>query len=227
MNLPSRLTYGSLLHYSPRGTGEVSIFSRDITYGLKNDRTLLLPKNSSNAKPVRIIPRVGVHVREHSRHHEFLKRYFSSTTVLVPVPRRAPLVGKDALWPTKLICESLVNAGMGSYVFPCIRRCTAVTRSATAGPGERPEPHQHFESCDIPRQDLDLLFEAPDEVTIVDDVVTRGSTFVGLYPLVKQAFPLANVRCFAVVRTARGEVEKLILPEEGTITYEDGFLNRT
>jgi hypothetical protein len=61
----------------------------------------------------------------------------------------------------------------------------------------------------------------------VDDVITRGSSFVGLYPRLKVAFPEAVIRCFALVRTqSAGEVERILDAVAGKIHYQNGRLNR-
>jgi len=44
-----------------------------------------------------------------------------------------------------------------------------------------------------------LLFE-PEEVILVDDVVTRGATIIGGVNRLKEAFPSAEIRAFAMMR---------------------------
>ena len=67
----------------------------------------------------------------------------------------------------------------------------------------------------------------PTRITLVDDVITHGSSFVGMVPRIQEAFPDAIVRCFALVRTiSTGEVDAIFAPTAGTITYRDGLLMR-
>jgi hypothetical protein len=45
-------------------------------------------------------------------------------------------------------------------------------------------------------------------MTLVDDVITRGSTFMGMVPRLQAAYPEVTIVCFALVRTvSMGEVE--------------------
>ena len=67
----------------------------------------------------------------------------------------------------------------------------------------------------------------PNRITLVDDVITRGSSFVGMVPRLQEAFPDATVRCFTLVRTiSTGDVDAIFAPTAGTITYRDGLLMR-
>ncbi|HKI17348.1 MAG TPA: hypothetical protein VKA15_05690 [Isosphaeraceae bacterium] len=64
-------------------------------------------------------------------------------------------------------------------------------------------------------------------ITLIDDVITRGSSFVGLVPRPQEAFPGIEIRCFALVRTmSAGEVDRILDPVEGTITYDRSELRR-
>jgi hypothetical protein len=65
------------------------------------------------------------------------------------------------------------------------------------------------------------------KVTIVDDVITRGSTFIGMSPHVAARFPDLDIRCFAMVRTmSGGDVEALEAPVIGSIRYSGNYLHR-
>ena len=67
----------------------------------------------------------------------------------------------------------------------------------------------------------------PTSITIVDDVVTRGSTFLAMHQRLAEAFPLAEIRCFAVVRTMSGiEVDQIMSPVEGLISFDGVSLQR-
>ena len=67
----------------------------------------------------------------------------------------------------------------------------------------------------------------PRAITLVDDVVTRGSSFVGLMPHLEDAFPGIAIRCFAPVRTiSGGEIDRILDPVEGMITYNGTDLHR-
>jgi hypothetical protein len=57
-------------------------------------------------------------------------------------------------------------------------------------------------------------------ITIVDDVVTRGAMLLAAAQLVAAAYPDAEVRAFALVRTCNlgPEIDRSIDPVIGTIT---------
>jgi orotate phosphoribosyltransferase-like protein len=100
-----------------------------------------------------------------------------------------------------------------------------VTKSAGAAQGKRPMPPDHFESTSLATQ---LSLSGEKKITIVDDVITRGSTLVGMSPHVVAGFPDCGIRCFALVRTISGvEVETLEAPVIGSIEYNGGnYLHR-
>jgi hypothetical protein len=122
------------------------------------------------------------------------------------------------------ICEAMVAEGLGERVEAYLERVKPVRKSATAAPGERPGAEDHFESVSAGRQGL---LDRPTAITLVDDVVTRGATFVGLLPHLSAAFPEAVIRCFALVRTVSGgDIERVRDPVEGMVTCENGVLKR-
>jgi len=97
-------------------------------------------------------------------------------------------------------------------------RHKAVQKSAFAGPGQRPTALDHFNSTKI---NENALISRPDNITLVDDFVTTGATFIGMYPHVKRTFPDAKISCFALVRTiSRDPISKIIAPVKGTITKD-------
>ncbi len=131
------------------------------------------------------------------------------------MPRSAPLVGKAALWPSLRICQELQKRGFGGEILPIVERVRAIQKAAFAEPGQRPNPADHYDSTKMLR-----TLERPERVTLVDDFVTRGSTFIGIYPRVKEMFPQAEIRCFGLMRTASGPGEhKVIEPVRGKITF--------
>lgn len=64
-------------------------------------------------------------------------------------------------------------------------------------------------------------------ITLVDDVVTRGASFIGVYARLQEAYPNAQIRCFALIRTiSSGEINEILDPVYGEIRYEDDRLFR-
>ncbi len=76
--------------------------------------------------------------------------------------------------------------------------------------------------------ELERLLVAPDSITVVDDFLTKGATLLAAASLVKDAFPLAEVRVFGLVRTMGlvPEVEAIVAPCIGTIRLEGSDVRR-
>lgn len=110
---------------------------------------------------------------------------------------------------------------LGSEVVPLLERHKAVQKSATAPPGQRPDPIDHYNSTSI-ATGLRLIMAS--RITLADDFVTRGSHFLGMYPLVQAAYTDREIKCFALMRTNSfgGEVTKHVLPVSGTIRNNNG-----
>jgi hypothetical protein len=132
---------------------------------------------------------------------------------LVPAPKSSPLV-EGALWPARRIADDLVRRGLGKEVIPCVRRAVRVPKSAFAGVGERPTAKTHLESLAV-----DIPLARPSRIAVVDDVVTKGATLLAVASAVKDIFPEADVRVFAMLRTMglQPEVERILEPCVGAI----------
>jgi adenine/guanine phosphoribosyltransferase-like PRPP-binding protein len=77
------------------------------------------------------------------------------------------------------------------------------------------------------RVDSNLL-ERPRRITIVDDFVTKGATLLAAASRVQEAFPEAEVRAFALVRTKGlvADIESISEPCEGLITRVGDHVDR-
>jgi predicted amidophosphoribosyltransferase len=211
---PSSLRYVSALQYAPRGRSPTSQVSRTVTYKIKTDGFM---------GRTRVMAHAARRVAEQYRQVPFLQDAFGPEVTLVPVPRSTPLRA-GFLWPAEQICACLLAEGLGRDIEQCLVRTRPVPRSRIAATGQRPSPPEHCDSTDVRvpgvRQPLH-------RITLVDDVITRGSTFMGMVPRLQVAYPEATIVCFALVRTVgTGEVETILAPTEGTITYREGQLVR-
>jgi predicted amidophosphoribosyltransferase len=132
-------------------------------------------------------------------------------------------VGKDALWPGRRICEELLAVRLGKEILSCLSRVKPVAKSAFAAPGERTSVQKHLESMEVER-----LLVAPGSITVIDDFVTKGATLIAAASLVKEAFPQAPVRVFALVRTMGliPDVESIVAPCVGTIRLDGSDVRR-
>jgi hypothetical protein len=220
---PSRIEFAAFLQYAPRGSSTISAASRDVAYKVKQDGFIRVPQQRGGTTSVRVIDYAAKRLAEEIPRHPFLGDYFNPSVSLVPVPRSSPQK-PGSLWPTLRICEEILAQGLSANVLSCLKRTQPVQKSATAGPGQRPDPEAHYNSAQVVMPGFHL---SPKAITLVDDVVTRGSTFVGLAKRLEEAFPGVEIRCFALIRTiSGGEVPTILDPVKGTVTYSGGQLNR-
>jgi hypothetical protein len=211
---PSNLAFVSLLQYAPRGTTPLSQASRMVTYTIKNDGFM---------GATRVIAHAARRVAEHLNAYPCLQECFGPAVTFVPIPRSSPRRA-GFLWPAERICACLLAEGLGREMLPCLERTRPVPRASLAATGQRPTPPDHYDST---RVRSSRRRATPERITLVDDVITRGSSFVGMVPRIREAYPDATIHCFAVVRTvSTGEVPEIFAPTAGTITYRDGLLLR-
>jgi predicted amidophosphoribosyltransferase len=192
----------------------MSQVSRTVTYKIKTDGFM---------GRTRVIAHAARRVAERHRQVSFLQDAFGPEVTLVPVPRSSPLRA-GFLWPAERICTCLLAEGLGRDIERCLVRTRPVPRSRMAATGQRPNPPEHYDSTDVR---VPGAHPPPQRITLVDDVITRGSAFVGIFPRLQAAYPEVTIVCFALVRTvSTGEVETILAPTDGTITYREGQLVR-
>lgn len=205
LSLPSEV-YATFANYSPRGNSELSQRSRKLGGAIKAGREQVIRSAFRYLKKAQV-----------------LEPFLSPSVTLVPVPRSSPLT-EGALWPSKIIVDLLVEGGFGGEVLSCLRRMKAVQRSAAARPEDRPLWPTHYDSLAV---DAQLI--APSQITLVDDVLTMGRTTYASAQRIREAFPHAEVRIFAMMRTQGflPDIEALIDPSVGTVTgYPSGKTHR-
>ncbi len=198
----SKIPYGTLLNYSPRGGAPLSQRSRNIRGGIKGGRVRVIGCAIPHLTGPAGVP---------------LRPFLNPEVTLVPVPRSAPLTD-GALWPAKVIADVLAGAGLGGDVLPCVKRVTAVRKSASSPARERPQVREHYESMGVEEELMQ-----PDQITLVDDVLTMGRTMIACALRLEEAYPRAEIRAFALVRTQGliPDIESLVDPATGTITYNE------
>jgi len=146
--------------------------------------------------------------------------FFGPRVALVPIPR-SKLSVPNELWVPKKIAEALEARGMGR-VFDILERKMPVPTSHLSKTSERPSPEQHYESLSI-KVDL-LSLNGMDSITLVDDVITRGSTMLGSASLVHDKYPNVKIVGFAALRAISNPKEfvQVLDPTRGIITYGPG-----
>jgi len=142
--------------------------------------------------------------------------------VLVPVPGSAPSAG--APWAAERLAIALTGVGLAGAVLVCLQRRFAVRKSATAFSGERPTVREHYDSFVA----TDRSPHQPRRILLVDDVVTKGRTLLAAAARLHEAFPDADVRAFALVRTMGflPQLDHLLEPCEGVIRWAGGDARR-
>ncbi len=219
MSFPSNLAFVSYLQYSPSGSGTRGEYSKIVRSAIKSDGFIWVRRADDSRHQTNAIDFYVKRLAKEIGKYPFLSNCFGPDVTLVPIPRSAPL-SKGALWPTHRICRALRDQGLAGDVVPLLERHTPVQKSAYAQPGQRPGPQEHFDSTRVTPGTAILSGR---KITLVDDFITRGSTFVGMVPHVQTEFRNYTIRCFSLVRTqSYGPVESTFAPVEGVISF-DGF----
>jgi predicted amidophosphoribosyltransferase len=208
----SALPFASCFAYSPAGTGPVCEDGRLLCARLKAADRVWLP---------RLAARVWLERTGHDRFAAAL----GERLVLVPVPGSAPL--QRTPWVGECLAWYLKEIGLAAEVWPILHRRHAVKKSAFASVGERPSVLEHYASFAVDRAGR----ESPGpslQLTLVDDVITRGRTLLAAARKLGEAFPGAEIRAFALLRTlARDEVLRRVLdPCEGEVRWVSGDARR-
>jgi len=208
--LIDKITYGTLINYSPRGSSDLSIKSRQACGGIKHCKPAYIKNITDSLR------------REESKPlHEML----NMDRVLVPIPRSG-LLKEDTIWPSYIIAEQLVAGGFGKSVETVLARYKAIRKSSQQfSAKDRPSVDEQLDSLII----NDQLFYHK-KITLVDDVLTMGRTAFACAQKIHEAYPDAEVSLFSAVRT-QGLIENVAAiydPSVGTIKYNDttGLTNR-
>lgn len=183
------------------------------------------------------LPRLAARVwLEASGHGRFMAA-FGGRVVLVPVPGSAPAqagrsVGERLAW-------CLREVGLAAAVEPLLVRRYAVRKSAFAATGERPSVLEHYASfavagtpwggMPVGRSSLaGGLHGAGLQLTLVDDVITRGRTLLAAAGRLREAFPSARIRAFALLRTLgwNEQARQVLDPCEGEVRWLLGDARR-
>jgi predicted amidophosphoribosyltransferase len=199
-----RLPFAACYVYSPKGESDVSQRSRQLCARVKSGSTKWLRTYASS-----------VH-QEVTRGRRFLE-FFTEHTMLVPIPEyRAS--GRSTFWAARRLALALEDTGLGQEVWTGLRRISSVEKSASAWMWERPTVAQHYHSfAAIPSS------RPVNQIVLIDDVVTKGRTLAAAALRLQDAFPKAEIRAFALVRTMGFvlDVARLFDPCQGEI-YWDG-----
>lgn len=211
----SELEFGSLLSYTPRGDSPEEKYSRDVMACLKKDG--FVRKNGSVQGRTILISEWVAHTIQQNRTELPFAAFFQPTTVLVPTPKSS-LMKPHTLWVPDRLAAALVGRGLGKEVARCLKRSQSVPKAAFSAAEDRPLPDRHYKSMKVQGR----LFE-PDEILLVDDVITRGATLLGAANRLIDVFPKAHIRAFAAMRTISSpdDFENVYHPVVGTIKLRE------
>ncbi|MCS4538987.1 MAG: hypothetical protein HYY67_09040 [Thaumarchaeota archaeon] len=111
-----------------------------------------------------------------------------------------------------------LELGSEKEVARCLTRVEPVPKAALSEPKDRPTAAQHYATMSIQGS-----LSKPDEIVLIDDVVTRGATLLGAANRLVDAFPGTRIRAFAAMRTISNpaEFENWYTPCVGTIELRE------
>lgn len=204
------LRYGSLLGYAPRGESAAAKESRALCSAVKQDGVLSSP-------PEPAVDVLIARLAANAATRLALAPLLGPDVTLVPCPTSTPgdVGGETATSSApQWICRALLRNGLGVELLLCLERTEPVRKSALSAPGERVSVERHLETMRI--RDISTR---PKRVTIVDDVVTRGTTLLAAASLLRRALPDADIAGFALLRTVPvgARIERVVDPVLGRI----------
>ena len=196
----SELPYANFADFKPYATSDVERKSRKICGQVKRPNVGLIEQAIAQFSDPGFAP---------------LQPFLNENVVLVPIPRSSPTVEGGA-WPPLTIAELLVKHGFGRRVYPCVERIKALPKSSLqSGAKNRPMVKDHYDTLRVNRE-----LDEPQEITLIDDVVTAGRTSFACAQRLHEAFPNATLRLFSVMRTQSFDsVPKIITFGTGVISF--------
>lgn len=184
----SEIEYAAFFRYSVRGKSQASRQTKDVVNLLKQNKPL-----GGRPAAEKLVEWMASK-RDQGICDRRVFDYLEGSSILVPVPRSSPLKA-NSLWPAEEIAKAMVAQGWGRKIRRLLSRSTAVPKSAYSDPKQR-QAQRHGETLEAT---VDLWF-TPSVITLVDDIVTSGATLVGAASRIKEAYPNAQVKCFALVQ---------------------------
>lgn len=221
LKLPRTLKFASLLSYVPKRRWDDKKFSDERLTRFKLSVEYMRSLKHADVPPVGLLS-IYDSIAKWCADGRLFPNFFSSGAVLIPIPGSS-LTKPDTMWAPKILAESLVSVGLGSSVATCISRVAYVRKSATSSPEDRPMPIKHCETMAVTR-----MVTEPASILLVDDVVTRGATFLGAACRVAELYPNVDIRAFAAMRTVSdgNTFNDIMDPCDGTITLLDNGHSR-
>lgn len=195
-----KCTYLTLFQYSPRGNSLNSIKSRGI-------------KDSIKAGRVQLIQNVVSYINKlETEESGIYNEYFGSDVTLVPMPGSG-LFLEGAIRPPLIISQCILNDAHAGVICDVIRRSKPVRKSSNYYTSDtRPLIHEHLASITV-NPDLSVT----KRILLIDDVLTLGRTALACKTILEKAYPDADIKSLALLRTSLSEIDSLYHPENGEI----------
>lgn len=179
------IDFGCLFTYSPRGTTNEEARSRTFRAKLKGDGYLEKEK-------ILMTEYIAQGIKNNLEKLPFAD-FFKKNPTLIPIPNSS-LTKTNTLWVPQRLATALVNNGLGEKVSLCLKRTKPLRKSHTSA--NRPKAHEHYDTMAVQKE-----LSEPDEILLIDDFMTRGTTFMGAANRLIDAFPNANIHAFAGIKT--------------------------
>jgi predicted amidophosphoribosyltransferase len=197
-----RLPFAACYVYSPKGESEVSQRSRQLCARVKSGSTKWLRSYAAT-------------VHQEVVHGRRFLEFFNDHTLLVPIPEYRPS-SHMSFWTARRFALALQQTGLAEEVWTGLRRVCSVEKSSSAWMWERPTVQQHYQSFAVIPSSKQAR-----KIVLVDDVITKGRTLAAAAMRLQDAFPNAEVRAFALVRTMGFvlDVPRLFDPCQGEIQW--------
>jgi predicted amidophosphoribosyltransferase len=142
------------------------------------------------------LPAYAGQVLQQTMRDDALASLFEQDSILVPVPSSQPFAPR--VWAAERLATVLRDIGLGNTVWRALQRRFPVRKSATALNTDRPTVQQHYNSLAIAPVGQP---SRPGRIVLIDDVITKGRTILAAAIRLHEAFPNADIRAFALVRT--------------------------
>ncbi|RLI78631.1 hypothetical protein DRP04_09895 [Archaeoglobales archaeon] len=215
-----KLEFCSIFSYCPRDESDEGLLAIKLKNCIKNDEIIKIKRTTfKEGRKVTIeeVPtsQYAAEVLKRLVNERYFSDFFQKDTILIPVPRATP-IKKDQLWPSFQIAKAMENEGLG-VVRPILVRTKPVPKSSLVPPKQRPKPKDHYESMGINK----VVKLDSQKLLLVDDVVTRGHTFMGAAWRLKREFSNVEIKAFAAMRTIsdKSKFKKYYDPVRGVIFY--------
>ena len=210
MEIP-QIDFGAFLTYSPYGESENALRSKTVRTQLKQDEVV----NYGGTQQL-MSEYLSEMIRNRIETLPF-RNFFNNVTILVPAPSSS-LLTPNSLWVPQRLANALVRRGLGKDVGTCLERSKAIPKSSSSKPENRPKVTVQYDSMTVQK-----IIDEPNEIVVIDDIVTRGTTLLGSINLLHDSFPNTKIRGFAFMRTMTtpSEFEKIVNPCIGKIKLRD------